>query len=86
MPRTDEQRAADRELTEAIERVTKAYGRPPEDIVGDYVLVYASSSMDEEGEICNSTGQVVRDNSMAGYRVLGLLTMALDVSPDDDDY
>lgn len=79
--RTEDQRAADEALTVAIEAARRAYF--PEDVnavLGSYVVVYNEQMMGADGEVSCSYGTLMKDGSMAGTEVVGLLeTAAFDV-------
>lgn len=95
MPRSQEQVAADDNLTVAVERCIAAYGEPePAVVLTDFVVVYAQQGWDAEGYGCTRVDMLLRDGDLANYRLLGLLQSAVsrslyfathDRDPDQSD-
>lgn len=75
MSRTEEQTAADEELTKAIERCAKAYEVSGQ-MIGDYVVVAAIQGLEEDDSIRHSYSIMVRDNNVSGVMAIGLLEIA----------
>lgn len=84
--RTADQIAADHLLTQAIEQAHRAYAvgmdEPPEGwenaVIGDYIVVYATSMLADDGEIESDTAHLVRNGNMAPHASLGLLHRAIE--------
>lgn len=79
MARTDEQKAADDALTEAIQRVIVAYLDPDDDrdyLLTDYIVIHAGARFDDEGDSWSRIGIINRESNLAAYRILGLLDFA----------
>jgi len=77
MSRTEEQIAADDNLTAAIERVAKLSGVLTDgDMLGDFVVVAATQTMDSDGEIEHAHISLFRNSGIAGWAAVGLLETA----------
>jgi hypothetical protein len=74
--RTDEQRTADDNLTDAISKSLKAYGFEENYILTDYVVVAAQVKMDDSGNTISAYSQLYRDSDVPYYKILGLLEVA----------
>lgn len=76
--RTEEQRAADEALTEAIERCGRAYGVIDETaMTQEYVVVIGQQQWDVEHDVAiYSYSMLMRDGSAPGTRIVGLLESA----------
>lgn len=74
--RTDEQQAADADLTTAIEAVNRAYFGDEARLLTDYVVVFAEQSWDDDGDQITAVGVNPRDGDLPIYRTLGLLDYA----------
>lgn len=72
--RTAEQKAADENLTEAIERCARAY-EVDGGVIGDYVVVAANQELRDD-HVHHSYCILLRDNCVAGVMVIGLLEAA----------
>lgn len=80
MPRTPEQKAADEALTEAIERVSRAYDTEGVAVgytMMEYVVVTAMATWDEDGDGHTSIGIAYRDGDVPTHRAMGLMQYAL---------
>lgn len=76
--RTQEQIDADEALTAAVERVAKLSGVLSDgDMLGDYVIVAGSQTMDSDGEIEHSHISLFRNGGIAGWAAVGLLESAV---------
>lgn len=83
MPRTDEQRAADDQLTVAIQKAMDAYGvSSTNGTLGDYTVTFVEVQIDDDGDLDWEYGRLVRDGSMAPHNLAGLLLSGA----DDDDF
>lgn len=76
VPRTEEQIAADDELTAAIEKAARAYEvLEPGDMMGDYVVIAATQELRED-EVVNSYFNLVRNGSSSTVTAVGLMEVA----------
>lgn len=77
MPRTQEQIDADEALTAAIEQVARVSGVLADgDMLGDYVIVAGTQTMDSDGEIEHAHISLFRNGGIAGWAAIGLLEAA----------
>lgn len=73
--RTPEQKAADEQLTAAIEAHQRAYGEPPA-VLSEYVVLAASHRWDDDGEPVTAVALIYRDGDLPWHRALGLVELA----------
>lgn len=73
--RTEEQKAADAGLDEAIKRALLAYEADPEYLLIDYIVLTAETRFDDKGQQYTAYTRLYRDGDMPWYRILGLLDM-----------
>lgn len=76
MSRTDEQQAADENLTEAINQCIRAYGYEADFILTDYMVIAAQTKLDEDGDSVNAYTYLYRDSDMPYHKILGLMEVA----------
>jgi hypothetical protein len=76
--RTDAQRAADEQLTAAVEAVARAYDNlPAATVLTDYLVVGQGVRWDDDGEQITQIFTAFRDGAMGPVQILGLLDYAL---------
>lgn len=79
MPRTPEQRAADEQVTAAIDACRRAYfPHGANELLTDYVVAYVTATYDENGDSAGGIGVIVRDNDLPPHRVRGLLSLTIE--------
>lgn len=76
MSRTEEQVAADENLTNAIDQCIRAYGYEEDFILTDYIVIAAQTKLDEDGDSVNAYTYLYRDSDMPYHKILGLLEVA----------
>lgn len=79
MSRTPEQVAADDALTEAIERVHRAYedeDGPIEGVLTEYVVLAIRQYWDDDGDSCTATYSSPRDSGVPISHLLGMVEYA----------
>lgn len=70
---TPEQKAANEQLTEAIQAARQAYGYDDGFLITDWVVLTAETRFDDDGDQISAYGKLYRDGQMPDYRALGLL-------------
>lgn len=86
MSRTDKQREADDNLTEALERWLRAYefdgsanGDGVARVLTDYVVFMATQGWADDGDSITGHPYCLRDASMPLYRAVGLATIGVEL-------
>lgn len=74
--RTPEQREADENLTDAIDRVLKTVGFEENFIMSDYLVIAVQSRLDSDGDNETAYSFLYRDGSLPWHTILGLLEVA----------
>lgn len=74
--RTEEEKNADENLTDAINQAIRAYGYEEDFILTDYIVIAAQTKLDEDGDSVNAYTYLYRDSDMPYHKILGLLEVA----------
>jgi hypothetical protein len=75
--RTPEQREADAQLAEAVDRVAEAYGEQSAGwVTTEYVVIWARQGWDDDGDPSTVVGTAVPENTVPIHRLLGLFEYA----------
>lgn len=75
--RTPEQKAADEQLTAAIEANLHAYRADrPASVLSEYVVLAASHRWNDDGEPVTSVATIYRDGDVPWHRAMGLVELA----------
>ena len=74
--RTEEQIAADNNLTDAITKCLQAYSDGDYDFVlSDYAILMTASRINDDNEVETSYPTLLRDGDLPWYKVIGLIEM-----------
>lgn len=95
MARTDDQKAADEQVTAALENWLRAYeldGSTDKEsgprVLTDYVVFMATQGFTQDGDTITGHPYILRDMAMPLYRALGLVHVGTDLlasTMEDDD-